>query len=192
MFDFFQQPWTMLAIGICTLVILWLIRAVVPQRIRWWFFLLPPVVILAGFGLDYLVQTDLETIHHNLGVIATAIENENAEAIEKYISADYSDSIHSSKSYLMGHCRSRLSKPIVKETVLRISSVEFEDDNTAKATFTLRIVFEERAYIYEGLATQVVVEAAADFKQESQRWRITQGRLLKLNGQRFDWSQTNF
>lgn len=55
MFNFFEQPWTLTAVAIVTLLVILIAR---PPRKLWYLWLLPFLIGGIAFGLDYLVQTD--------------------------------------------------------------------------------------------------------------------------------------
>ncbi len=63
MFDFFEQPYTLIGATVLFLFGVLTFRSVLPEKSRWWQLLLPVFVAVAAFGLDTLVQTDLEKIN---------------------------------------------------------------------------------------------------------------------------------
>ena len=50
MFDFFEQPYTLIGAAVIVLFVVFTIRSVVPEKRHWWQFLLPVFVAAAGVG----------------------------------------------------------------------------------------------------------------------------------------------
>ena len=148
MFNIFEQPWTLLVVAILILPVLLMFRRISPEKRQWWQLLLPPLLALAAFGLDSLVQTDLEKINAVINTAVKAVEEENPGAIEAIISGNYHDSYHNTKGDLMYHCAARLSEPLVEKNITRIMSVDISPPN-ATAVFTVRIVFDKRSSVYQ-------------------------------------------
>ena len=120
MFNIFEQPWTLLVVAILTLPVLLMLRRIFPDKRHWWQWLLPPFLAVAAFGLDLLVQTDLEKINEVINTGIKAVENEDCASIEAIISDNYHDSYHNTKKHLMYHCRARLVEPLVEKNIKRI------------------------------------------------------------------------
>ncbi|MHC4239449.1 MAG: hypothetical protein ACYSUC_06790, partial [Planctomycetota bacterium] len=62
MLNIFQQPWTILLVAVITSLAISIYRWLFPEKSRRWQLLVPLVIALAGFALDFLVKTDLEKI----------------------------------------------------------------------------------------------------------------------------------
>ena len=105
MFDIFQQPWTLLIVAILVLFAMLISRRIFPENRHRWQWLLPAFLSVAAFGLDLLVQTDLEKIHAVIDTGIKAVEEENPDAIAPVISSNYRDSYHKSKAQLISHSR---------------------------------------------------------------------------------------
>ncbi|UCE47264.1 MAG: hypothetical protein JSW47_16875, partial [Phycisphaerales bacterium] len=63
MFDFFEQPYTLIGGAVLVLFGVLTFRSVLPEKRRWWQWLLPMVLAGSAFGLDAMVQTDSEQIN---------------------------------------------------------------------------------------------------------------------------------
>ena len=117
-----------------------------------------------------------------------AVEQENPDAIEAIISDNYSDSYHKTKTALIRHCRRKLSEPLVKKNIKRIVEIVVSPSKTtAEATFTVRIVFDKRSYVYRNYKRTMLVRVKANLQKEQDKWLIKQAELLELNRQPFDW-----
>ena len=60
MWDFFEQPWTLLAAAVLVLFGVLTFRSVWSEKRKWWQWLLPLGVTALALGLDFGVATDLE------------------------------------------------------------------------------------------------------------------------------------
>lgn len=187
MFNFFEHPWGLITIAVITLFALLIFRSISSEKCRWWLWLLPAVLVLAAFGLDFLVETDLEKINSVIDTGVLAVENEDLDSIELIIADNYSDSYHSTKASLMSHCRIKLSEPLVEKNIKRIVSIDLQPPK-ATAIFTVRILFDKRSYIYQSFKQQVLTEVQANLqKQPDNRWLINRVELLKLDFHPADW-----
>jgi len=187
MFNCFEHPWGLITIAIVTLFALLVFRSISPEKCRWWFWFPPAVLVLAAFGLDFLVETDLEKINAVIDTGVSAVENEDPDSIELITADNYSDSYHRTKSALMSHCRTRLSEPLVEKNIKRIVSIDLQPPK-ATAIFTVRILFDRQSYVYQSFKQQILTEVQADLqKQPDNRWLINRVELLKLDLHPADW-----
>jgi len=188
MFDVFEQPWTLLIVAIVVLLILLIFRAIFPAKRRWWQFAIPVLIAASAFALDLLVKTDLEKIKDVIYTAAKAVEEENPDAIEPLISANYRDSYHNTKDILLTHCRAKLSEPLIDKNITRILSIEISPSKTTStAAFTVRIMFDRKGYAYEfkpELWTKIKIDLQ---KTPDSRWLISRAELLELDHQPANW-----
>lgn len=187
MFNVFEHPWGLITIAIVTLPVVLMFRRISPEKRRWWQLTIPALLIVAAFGLDLLVETDLEKINAVINTGVKAVEDEDPDSIERIISDNYSDSFHSTKSVLMSHCRARLSEPLVEKNIKRIVSIDIQPPK-ATAIFTVRILFDKRSYIYQGYKPIILTKLKVDFQKElDNTWRITRAELLEVDMQPINW-----
>ncbi len=184
MFDFLEQPWTLTAVAVVTLLIILIAR---PSRKLMYLWLLPFLIAGIAFGLDYLVRTDPEMIRDVIKTVVKAAENENCPAIGPFISPDYRDSLHKSKRTLLTHCTSHLSEPVILKTVLRIGQIDIQND-TASVPFTVRVLFEPDSYVYE-FRQQMVFGLEANLDKTGQKWLFTRLEIRKIDLMDAGWNQ---
>jgi uncharacterized membrane protein len=190
MFDVFEQPWTLLTVAIATLLVLLMVRRILPEKRRWWQLALPAFLAVAAFGLDTLIKTDREKINAVINIGVKAVEDGNPDAVEPIISEDYSDSYHKTKTALMRHCRRKLSEPLVEKNIKRIVEIVVSPSKTtAEATFTVRMVFDKRSYVYRNYKRTMLLRVKANLQKEQDKWLINQAELLELDRYPFDWRQ---
>ncbi len=192
MFDIFEQPWTLLIVAIVVLLIVLIFRAIFPTRHHWWQFAIPVLIAASAFALDLLVKTNSEKIKEVIYTAAKTIEEENPDAIEPLISANYRDSYHNTKTVLMIHCRTKLSEPIIDKNITRILIIEMSPSKTAAtAVFTVRIMFDRKSYAFE-LKSELWTKIKIDLqKTPDNRWLISRAELLELDHMPATWANIN-
>ena len=187
MVNIFDQPWTLLIAAILTLPVLLIFRRILPEKQRWWQWLLPALLAVAAFGLDFLVQTDTEKITAVIKTGTKAVEEENPDAIEAIIADNYRDSYHNTKQSLMRHCTAKLSGPLIEKAVTRIVSIEVSPPK-ATAIFTVRILFDKQSYVYQSFKSQMLTKVKVDLQKEpDNKWIINRAELLEIDLQPANW-----
>ena len=88
----------------------------------------------------------------------------------------------------MRHCRRRLSEPLVEKNIKRIVEIGVSPSKTtAEATFTIRIVFDKRSYVYQSYKRIMLAKVKANLQKEQDKWLINQAELLELDKLPVDW-----
>ncbi|MBL7186044.1 MAG: hypothetical protein ISS70_06940 [Phycisphaerae bacterium] len=190
MFDFFEQPYTLVGAGVLVLFGVLTFRSVLPEKCRWWQWLFPVVLAGAAFGLDRLVQTDTEQINATIEAGVRGIEAEDLGAIGQVISDGYSDSLHGTKERLLFYCRQTLSQSLVVKT--RIKGVKLMDLSQANATamvFT-QITFDKNSYVAGNYKPSLLIKTRLNLKkQPGIGWLISRVEPEGLDGQSVSWRQ---
>jgi hypothetical protein len=187
MWNIFEQPWTLLAAAVIAFLVLLALRRTIQEKNLPYLWLLPPLLALLAFGLDYLVETDLEKIKAVITTAVTAVEDENADAIDPIIADNYRDSLHNTKSDLLYYCRRRLSEPLIEKNIARIVSIEISGTQ-AVAIFTVRIVFDQRSYIAQAYKQLILTKVELTLqKQPDNQWLISSAELLEIDLQPTSW-----
>lgn len=186
MWNFCEQPWTLIAVAVITLIVLLAMRRQIQEKKRLYLWLLPILIAAAALSLDYFIKTDLEKINEVIDTATNAVQDENPQAIEPLIAENYSDSYHSSKKELIYYCRRKLSEPIIEKNIKRITSIDISDAHAA-ATFTVRIIFDQQSYIYQTYARLILTKVKINLEKQHDRWLITRAELLEVDMQPFTW-----
>ncbi|MEA3227155.1 MAG: hypothetical protein U9Q07_14495, partial [Planctomycetota bacterium] len=116
MFNFFEQPYTLVGASVMVLFGVFTFRSFLPEKRYWWQWLFPVVLAGAAFGLDSIVQTDTEQINATIQAGIRAVEARDIDDISRIISDDYGDSLHSTKERMLFYCRQALSQNMVVKT----------------------------------------------------------------------------
>ncbi len=202
----FEQPWPMLITAGFVFLLVLILRSILPEKRHAWQWLLPALLAAAAFGLDYLVETDLEKINAVISTAVMAVEEENPAAIKALIAENYRDSYHKTKDALIHHCRMKLAEPLIEKNIKRIQAVELSPRSgealrgdelpTATAVFTVRMLFDKRSHVYQSFKQQLHVKAELNLhKQPDGTWLITRTEILELDLRPAKWkdiSQANW
>lgn len=189
MFDFFEQPYTLIGAAVLVLFAMLTFRSVIPEKRRWWQLLVPALVVAAAFGMDLAVRTDLEKINAVINTCIKAVEDEDCNAIEAIIAEDYRDSYHNTKRDLMRHCRTRLSQPLVEKNKKRACLVQLSPPNATAILFAT-IIFEKDSYVSVNYKAWLMVKVRFSFQEQPDKtWLINRIEILELDRQPANWSQ---
>jgi len=176
-----------LALAIAVLLTLQIIHVILTYERHWWQWLLPIILAVAAFGLDFVVQTDLERINALISTVRKATEQENCDAIGTIISADYSDSYHNGKDDLMNHCRRLLSEPLVEKSMKMGLTVEISPPRAA-VTLTVIIHFDKQSRVYREYRPFVILKIQFDLhKEQGKRWLVNRAEILEIDRQPVKW-----
>jgi len=190
MFNIFEQPWTFVGAAVLVLFGMLTFRSMFPEKRRWWQLLVPALVVVAAFGLDLLVQTDLEKINAVINKGIKAVEQEDCYAIDEILSDNYSDSYHSTKEHLLDHCRKELARSLIekhKKSGLLIENIS--GPNAAAVLFTLA-TFDKNSYVSENYKSFILIKARLYLQKQSDKsWLISRVEVLELDRQPVSWSQ---
>ena len=189
MFNFYEQPWTMVGFAIIALFIILTYRSVFPEKKRAWQLLIPLLIVLAGFGIDRAVTTDKEKINAIIVSGIKAVKAENFNAIDSYISDDYRDSFHKSKQQLIDHVQGKLHMNEV-EKAKKTNIVILVNGNTAKVNLFMKIVLNPNSEIKQEYNISVVpMKIDLTFIKQNNKWLINSIELRSVNLQPVRWSE---
>lgn len=187
MWNFFEQPWTLLGAAVIVLLVVLTFRSVWPEKRRWWQWLLPLGVAALALGLEFGVATDLEKIN---GVIRTGIraaEREDCVTIARLIAPDYADSFHKTKQALMIRCRGRLVPPAI-EQIRRLDTVVEISSPRATATFTMLMKFDKDSYWASTYKQFALVKIQLYLrKQPDKTWLVHRAEVLEVDKMSVSW-----
>ena len=190
MFDFFEQPYTLVGAAVLVLFGVLTFRSIIPEKRRFWQWLLPVVLAGAAFGLDALVQTDTEQINATIEAGVGGIEAEDIGAIGQVISESYSDSLHSTKERLLLYCRQALSQSlVVKAKIKGLRLMDLSQANATAVVFT-QITFDKNSYVAENYKPSLLIKTRLNLKKKPGiGWLISRVELEGLDGQSVNWRQ---
>jgi hypothetical protein len=186
MFDIFEQPWTLVGAAVLVLFGMFTFRSFCPEKRRWWQLLIPVCLVIAAFGIDILVQTDLEKINAVIKAAINAVQQEDYRAIGATIDNNYSDSHHSTKQDLMAHCKRELSKPLVEKIKKPSRLIDISDSNATAMLFTV-IILDKNSYLSQYKSFLLVKARLSLRKQPDKTWLISRIEILEIDRQPISW-----
>jgi len=187
MFNFFEQPYTLIGAAVLVLFGMLTFRSVFPEKRRGWQMLVPVIVAGAAFGLDALVKTDLEKVNAVINKGIKAVKEEDCNAIGQILSADYSDSYHDTAEQLLAHCRRVLTPSLVEKHKRTGSLIEITGSKATAVLFT-RLTFDKNSYISQSYKSFLMTKSKLTLqKQSDARWLISRVEMLELDRQPVNW-----
>jgi hypothetical protein len=181
MWDVFEQPWTLLGAAVIVLLVVLTVRAVLPEKKRWWQWLLPLGVAALAVALDAMVATDLEKINGLVKAGIRAAEQEDIPTIARLLSEDYEDSYHKSREAALGHCRSRLVPPAIEKVRKFASEVKITSPD-AVATFTVLVQFDKDSFWARNYKPGAMVVLQFYLRKQSDgTWRVRRAEVLEVD-----------
>lgn len=187
MFNIFEKPWTLIGIAVLVLLGLLQFRSIFTEKRRWWQWLIPAFLVVAAFGLDFLVKTDLEKINAVIKTSIKAVQQEDCDAIEAIIADNYYDSYHHTKAHLMAHCRKELSRSAVEKNKKANLLID-KSGPQATAVLTVWIRFGKDSYVAQNYKQLFLVKVRLHLqRQRKKQWLINRAELLELDRQPVNW-----
>ena len=187
MFDFFEQPWTLIGAAVLVLFGMFTFRSVFPEKRRRWQLLVPVCLAAAAFGLDGIVQTDLEKIDAILAKGIKAVKEEDFKAVESILSDRYSDSYHHTKQHLLDHFKRVLSEPLIANHKQTGRLVDIKDSEATAVLFTT-VTFEKNSRIAQNYTSFLMTKTKLSLqKRPDGKWLIKRIEVLELNRQPANW-----
>jgi len=190
MFDFFEQPYTLIGGAVLVLFGVLTFRSIIPEKRHWWQWLLPLVVAGLGIGLDAMVQTDNEKINAVIDTGIAATVKRDVAGMGKIISPDYSDSAHGSKERLLYYCRQAANEhQVVSAKKKGIRLVDLSE-SAATANVFIRVTFDKNSYFAENFKSSVQIKVDVTFKKRpGPGWLVECVELRAIDGQSCSWRQ---
>ena len=187
MFDFFEQPYTLIGAAVLVLFGMLTFRSVFPEKRRGWQLLAPLLLVAVAFGLDAIVQTDLEKINAVIDKGIKAVKEEDFRAVESILSDRYSDSYHRSKQQLLDHFKRVLSEPLIANHKQTGRLVDIKGSQASVVLFTT-VVFEKNSRIAQNYTSFLMTKTKLTLqKQPDGKWLISRIEVLELNRQPANW-----
>ena len=189
MFGIYEQPWTLIGLAVIVLFGILTYRSMVPEKRHAWQWLIPLLIVALAFGIDALVTTYKEKINDIISAGMQAVEDENFNSMESYLSDDYSDSLHRSKEQLIEHIQHELPKNVV-EKCKETNSVFNISGDKAKVNLFMQIILSkdsDYAKLYGFGLFSIKLDLV--FIKQNDNWLIQNIEIRSANQQPITWSQ---
>jgi len=190
MFDFFEQPYTLIGGAVLVLFGVLTFRSVLPEKRRWWQWLLPVFLVGSAFGLDALVETDSEQIDAVIDAGIAAVGTRSIGGIERIISPNYKDSAHGSKERLLSYCRQAVAQNQVVKATRKGDKKANLSASSVTATVFIQMVFDKDSYFAENYKPSAQIKLDVTFeKHAGPGWLVRCVELRGIDGQSMSWRQ---
>lgn len=191
MLNVFEQPWTLVGVAVVVLFGIFTFRSVFPEKRHWWQFLVPILVVALAFGLDGIVQTDLEKIDAVIAKGVRAVKDEDVRVIGSILSDRYSDSYHSTKQQLLDHFKRVLSEPLVANHKETGRLVDIKGREATVVLFTT-LTFEKNSHVAQNYVSFLMTKSKLYLQKSpdpsgDDKWLIRRIEVLELNRQPANW-----
>ena len=188
MFDVFEQPWTLIAVSVLILFGILTYRSVLPEKSRFWQWLIPLFIFTSAFALDVFVKTDLEKINTVISKGMIAVDMLDYNTISSIISDNYRDRIHPSKQSLMEHCIRRLPDLKIEKNKKTALQVNLSENNATAHLFTIT-TFDKDSFIAQNYKPFVMGQFEITLnKQPDGSWLIIRVEIREIDKQSASWS----
>ena len=192
MWNVYETPWLLVAVSLGLFLVVGTLRSAWPEKAKAWTWLIPILALGAGIGIDFAVKTDHEKIRTALKQLVSFTEAQDILAIDRLVAAEYSDSYHRSKTHLMEHIRSRLSRPVfekIKPISLHVDSIE---EQVATAGLTTGVVFDPESSLAQVVGKSLIARVEFEFtRQANGQWLLSMMELTEVNKQPVNWRQAS-
>ncbi len=186
MYNVFQQPWLLLLVAFVLLVVVYIIRSSFPDKQRWWHLLIPVLVAVGAFGLDYLVRTDHEKVKRVIESVIKATTDKDVDTIGVFIAEDYRDRLHPGKMFIMGTCKHLIKRYNFQSIVMTYHDIIVEAE-TADAEILVRVRIDPAS---TSMPTPQFVYAKLKLKfkkKPDETWVIKSTELVEVNKNSVNW-----
>jgi hypothetical protein len=189
MFDFAEQPWTLLGISVIVLFGVMTYRSVVPEKRHGWQWLIPLVTAAAAFGIDSFIQTDKERVISVMDAGIQAVEAKHFNNAASYISDDYRDSFHRSKEQLIDHAQRQLDMNMVEKCKMTNSLITISGNKATVNLFMQITLNKNSSAVREYNIPLFQLKLDIYLIKQNDKWLIDCIELRNVNLQPVRWSE---
>jgi len=177
-----------LTVAILVLLALPALDAKMLKKRQWRTCLLPLLLGISAFACDGLISTNREKVDCLILTALVAVEQEDADTLEKIIAADYSDSANNTKDILMEFCRRAFSQPLITRNT-RISVDTRLSPTEATTTLIVATRLDENGWIYHeyGIPSVMSKVELKMHKQPDHQWLISGLEIVEINRHPVSW-----
>lgn len=186
MWNIFENCWLLLTLAGITLIAASIIRQEKPQ---WGFkpLLVPLLLLIFAFGLDYLVTTDHEAVRSIVPACRRACIAENPNAIMQHISPNYSDSAHKDRDSFRNAVERVIPHASIKKVRIQSHVITIQK-NTAESELAAAVHFNTDTR-YTEAGSLVFVEMEFQYEKIGEMWYIQRIEVTSVNYQPMDWNE---
>ena len=184
MWNIFENAWLLLTLAGIALVVTSIVRQGKPE---WGLkpLLVPLILGLLAFGLDYWVTTDYEAVSRIVPACRKAAIAGNVNGIMKHISPNYADSRHRNRQSLRNAIERIIPRASIKKVRFQSYIITITGDE-AESEF-LAAVHLDTDSEYAAAGSLVFVEMRFEYEKINKTWYISSMEVTEVNYQPMNW-----
>jgi hypothetical protein len=184
MWNVLENCWLLLTLAGITLVAASVIRQEKPE---WGYkpLLVPLLLAVLAFGLDYAFTTDYEAVSAIVPVCKRAATEADADRIMEFISPNYTDKSHKNKVALKRAIDSILPRASINKVRTQSHVISIKGDS-AKSELKM-VVHLNNDNQYTGAGGLFFVEMEFEYEKVEKKWSVRRMDVTSINNQPMNW-----
>ncbi len=175
----YESPILLIIVSVALFCVITLFRNFMPEKRRWWQFVIPAVVFVAAFAVDYFVETDREKVRARILEARAAVLSQQPQVIIGMLDTDYQGQHGYNREAVAKKCRQYFSRPFAKKIRINYNEITV-DGNKAQSILNTTVHFEESTEAGQYF-TLAVIEAKIDFIRHGDTWFVRNVHIEKVN-----------
>jgi len=184
MWNIFENSWLLVILTI----IAWIVASVVRQEKPEWGYkplLVPLLLAVLAFGLDYAVTTDYEAVSSIVPACKRAAVAGNPARIMELISPNYTDRYHKDKAAIEGRVRHTITGSSIDKIRTKSHNITV-DGRQAESELSVAVHLNSDSR-YAEYGVFYLVEMKFEYEKIAGKWYIRRMELTSVNNQPMDW-----
>jgi len=184
MWNIFENCWLLLALAGISLVIASIVRQEKPE---WGYkpLLVPLILAVLAFGLDYWVTTDYEAVSALLPACRKAAVAEDTNAIMRHISPNYADIRHKDRAALQSAIERIIPQASIEKVRVQSHVITINRDR-AESEFRAAVHLNTNSG-YAMAGSLFFLEMQFEYEKINKTWYIQRMEVTEVNDHPMDW-----
>jgi len=184
--NIFEKPWLLLIIAVVAWMIITLIALTKGIQQRRWRLLLPLILALIAFPVDYFVKTDYEKIDLLITTLTESAATENIPPIDAIVAEDYSDISNKTKPQPIPICHPFLPQGHINKINRKYFDIIITKPTAICDLQLVMILNPNSPYAIAGSIMAIDTKLYLE-RSDNGIWQITSSDILKINNQTASW-----
>lgn len=188
MWNIFENCWLLLTLAGIALVVASIVRQEKPE---WGYkpLLVPLLLAVLAFGMDYAFTTDYEAVSAILPTCKKAAIRADVKTIINLVSPNYTDSVHRDKAALRAAVEEMLPGASINRIRTQSHMITIEGDR-AHSEFIVAVHLNNNSR-YAVAGSLVMVEMKFEYEKIANKWYIRRMEITSINYQPMDWADVH-
>jgi hypothetical protein len=165
----YESPILLIIVSVALFCVITLFRNFMPEKRRWWQFVIPAFVFVAAFALDYFVETDREKVKARILEARAAVLSQQPQIIIGMLDADYHGQHGYNREAVAKRSRQYFTRPFAKKIRINYNEITVEGDKAQSILNTT---------VHFALA---IIETKIDFIRHGNTWLVRSVDIEKIN-----------